>query len=115
MSPEQRLKAAELRELADRELARTHPDMPVRARDYLLPAVVNTGSGRAYIYGTEGLPSAAELTADLMSSDAGRGMLELLAERGASGTAEDDREATLARLADMPAARRMAEARRLGL
>lgn len=104
MTPEQQLKVAELKAVAERALY----DLPHGAKDMLYRELAHVPSVRAYAMGTSGAPDAAELVAELWATRTGQALRSLLAEQQAADAAE----ASTIDLSSMTPQQRMNWARR---
>jgi hypothetical protein len=114
MNSDQKLKEAQLRATADRQLARDVPN--TRARDILLDQIASAPSARAYILGNAPAPDAAELVGDLWGTAAGQNLRDVLDSNDEAVEGQTDRAAEIERInAISDPALKMTAARRAGL
>jgi len=114
LTHEQRLAEARQRVRLDRHLA--DQGMPEGARDHFLAELTGTELMRSYLNGAPE-PSIDEMAQTVYATERGKLLREILDEAAQydaapKATARDEQ---LRRLAELPPARRIVEARRLGL
>lgn len=112
MNPEQKLRKAQLTQRADRAMS----DLDSRMRDLLFLDIQNTPSGRAYIFGSGGLPSDSEICGDLWATQSGIDLKDLIAQRDneAGANVETDRAKRLREIEAMSPQERISAARKEG-
>ena len=113
MTPEQKLKEAEVRAQFDRSLG----EYPENVRDFLLTGIKESGVAKSYILGNGAMPSKQELTEDIWLTPTGKDLKEILEDREGHQKSKDQssREQKLAEIQKLPPAERISAARKEGL